>query len=118
MHVQYCHKRQVRSVRREYQTPTHVLWCVVPAVRCKSAFTDLCIFGSADSLSSWHFQGSVKKMNVVLVQGKMIRYVHIPDEVDAIQNLQDHVSIPTRMYACADRYGEFVSRVHASGGLN
>ena len=40
------------------------------------------------------FQGSVKKMNVVLVQGKMIRYVHIPDEVDAIQNLQDHVSLP------------------------
>lgn len=34
----------------------------------------------------------MKKMNIVLVQGKMIRYVHIPDEVDAIRNLQDHVS--------------------------
>lgn len=28
-----------------------------------------------------------------MVQGKMIRYVHIPDEVDAMQNLQKHVSI-------------------------
>lgn len=37
-------------------------------------------------------QGSVRKMDVVLVQGKMIRYVHIPDKVDAISNLQKHVS--------------------------
>ncbi|CAN0435190.1 unnamed protein product, partial [Hapterophycus canaliculatus] len=36
-------------------------------------------------------QGSVRKMDMVLVQGKMIRYVHIPDEVDAMQNLQKHV---------------------------
>eukprot|EP00903_Cladosiphon_okamuranus_P020897 g19190.t1 len=35
--------------------------------------------------------GSVKKMNIAVVQGKMIRYVHIPDEVDAIRNLQDHM---------------------------
>lgn len=33
------------------------------------------------------------KMDVVLVQGKMIRYVHIPDDVDAISNLQKHVSV-------------------------
>ncbi|CAM9534049.1 unnamed protein product [Ectocarpus sp. 6 AP-2014] len=35
--------------------------------------------------------GSVRKMDVVLVQGKMIRYVHIPDKVDAISNLQKHM---------------------------
>ena len=29
---------------------------------------------------------------MALVQGKMIRYVHIPDEVDAISNLEKHVS--------------------------
>lgn len=29
---------------------------------------------------------------MALVQGKMIRYVHIPDEVDAMLNLQKHVS--------------------------
>lgn len=34
-------------------------------------------------------------MDTVLIQGKMIRYVHIPDEVDAISNLQQHVSNPT-----------------------
>lgn len=27
-----------------------------------------------------------------MVQGKTIRYVHIPDEVDAVKNLQKHVS--------------------------
>ena len=37
-------------------------------------------------------QGLVRKMEMTLVQGKMIRYVHIPDEVDAISNLQKHVS--------------------------
>lgn len=37
-------------------------------------------------------QGLVRKMEMALVQGKMIRYVHIPDEVDAISNLQKHVS--------------------------
>ncbi|CAM9337596.1 unnamed protein product [Ascophyllum nodosum] len=36
-------------------------------------------------------QGSVKKMDVALVQGKMIRYVHIPDKVDAISNLHIHM---------------------------
>lgn len=40
-------------------------------------------------------------MNVVLVQGKMIRYVHIPDEVDAIRNLQDHVSISVCHHVCS-----------------
>ncbi|CAM9523991.1 unnamed protein product [Pylaiella littoralis] len=35
--------------------------------------------------------GTVRKMDTVLVQGKMIRYVHIPDEVDAISNLQQHM---------------------------
>lgn len=30
---------------------------------------------------------------MALVQGKMVRYVHIPDEVDAISNLQKHVSV-------------------------
>lgn len=38
------------------------------------------------------YQGLVRKMEIMLVQGKMIRYVHIPDEVDAISNLQKHVS--------------------------
>lgn len=46
-------------------------------------------------------QGSVKKMKVALVQGKMIRYVHIPDEVDAIRNLQDHVSITVSHRVCS-----------------
>lgn len=53
----------------------------------KGSMTSLC--GDARISSC---QGSVKKMNVVLVQGKMIRYVHIPDDVDAIRNLQEHVS--------------------------
>ncbi|CAN0488543.1 unnamed protein product, partial [Scytosiphon promiscuus] len=44
------------------------------------------------SLIVFSYQGSVRKMDMVLVQGKMIRYVHIPDEVDAMQNLQKHVS--------------------------
>ncbi|CAM9783767.1 unnamed protein product, partial [Laminaria digitata] len=35
--------------------------------------------------------GLVRKMEMALVQGKMIRYVHIPDEVDAISNLQKHM---------------------------
>lgn len=49
---------------------------------------------------SW--QGSVRKMDMVLVQGKMIRYVHIPDEVDAMQNLQKHVGVhPMAAHAAA-----------------
>lgn len=39
-------------------------------------------------------QGSVRKMDMIMLQGKMIRYVHIPDEVDAIENLTEHVSPP------------------------
>eukprot|EP00904_Undaria_pinnatifida_P004726 jgi/Undpi1/14254/HiC_scaffold_9.g03903.m1 len=35
--------------------------------------------------------GLVRKMDMALVQGKMIRYVHIPDEVDAISNLEKHM---------------------------
>lgn len=42
-------------------------------------------------------QGLVRKMDMALVQGKMIRYVHIPDEVDAISNLQRHVSLHHRL---------------------
>lgn len=42
-------------------------------------------------------QGSVRKMDVALIQGKMIRYVHIPDDVDAISNLQKHVSKITKV---------------------
>lgn len=44
----------------------------------------------------WYFgscQGTVRKMDTVLIQGKMIRYVHIPDDVDAISNLRRHVSV-------------------------
>lgn len=37
--------------------------------------------------------GSVRKMDMVMIQGKMIRYVHIPDEVDAIQNLHRHMRL-------------------------
>lgn len=33
-------------------------------------------------------------MDVALIQGRMIRYVHIPDEVDAITNLQKYVRAP------------------------
>ncbi|CAN0278094.1 unnamed protein product, partial [Discosporangium mesarthrocarpum] len=37
-------------------------------------------------------QGGVKTMEMAFVQGKMVRYVHIPDDVDAIKTLHKHVS--------------------------
>lgn len=61
-------------------------------------------------------QGSVKKMSVVLVQGKMIRYVHIPDDVDAIRNLQEHVSSMSSLRVQLQRL-EVLSMVSSFGRL-
>lgn len=48
-------------------------------------------------------------MKIVLVQGTMIRYVHIPDEVDAIRNLQDHVRIVACHDTCSHALGRFLT---------
>ncbi|CAM9298797.1 unnamed protein product [Choristocarpus tenellus] len=41
-------------------------------------------------------QGGVALMEVAFVSGRMVRYVHIPDDVDAIRNLQKHMRVMGR----------------------